>query len=108
MSNAEPQLSRRSIFKILLGVLALYVSFGAAFYHFVERWSWLDSFYFTVVTLATVGYGDFVPKTDAGKLFTMPYIFIGIGLFIYVANSFLKSRAEQRIEKHKAKKEGEG
>ena len=38
----------------------------------------LDSFYFSVVTLATVGYGDFTPQTDAGKLFTAVYVLVGI------------------------------
>lgn len=47
------------------GVLAL----GTIFYHWVEGWRWLDSLYFCVITLAMVGYGDFSPKTDLGKLF---------------------------------------
>ncbi len=44
---------------------------GTTFYHFVEGWRWLDSLYFCVITLATVGYGDFSPRTDLGKVFTM-------------------------------------
>ncbi len=52
---------------------------GMTFYHFVENWTWLDSLYFSVITLTTVGYGDFSPKTDAGKIFTMIYILAGLG-----------------------------
>jgi hypothetical protein len=37
----------------------------------------LDSLYFSVITLATVAYGDFSPYTMAGKIFTVFYIFIG-------------------------------
>ena len=67
-------------------VLAL-VSFGSWFYRVVEELSWLDSTYFTVVTLTTVGYGDFVPETSAGKVFTMLYLMIGIGLIVaFVSN----------------------
>lgn len=52
------------------------------FYHFVEKWSWIDAFYFSVITIATVGYGDFSPQTNLGKLFTVGYILVGIGLFV--------------------------
>jgi voltage-gated potassium channel Kch len=53
---------------------------GTFFYHRVEGWGWLDSLYFSVITLTTVGYGDFSPKTDAGKLFTIFYILVGLGI----------------------------
>lgn len=56
------------------------IAVGTAFYHAVEGWMWVDSFYFSVITLATVGYGDFTPKTTAGKLFTVVYILIGLGI----------------------------
>lgn len=66
----------RALFFWVLGILAL----GTWFYSRVEHWRLLDSLYFTITTLATVGYGDFYPKTDAGKIFTIFYIIIGIGL----------------------------
>lgn len=69
-------------------VVAAAISFivlGAIFYRIVEKFSWLDSFYFTVMTLATVGYGDIVPKTGIGKVFTMFYVLIGISIFVVLA-----------------------
>lgn len=95
--------ARTKIISGLLIILGVYISVGAIFYHFVEKWQWIDSFYFTVITLSTVGYGDFSPQTVAGKLFTMPYVFIGIGLFIAVANSLLKNRSQKVIAKRQLK-----
>ncbi len=66
----------RALFLWVLALLAL----GTWFYWRVEGWRPLDSLYFTVTTLTTVGYGDFYPRTDAGKLFTIFYIVVGIGL----------------------------
>lgn len=53
---------------------------GVLFYTRVEKWSVLNAVYFCVVTLATVGYGDITPTTDAGKIFTMFYIIVGLAI----------------------------
>ena len=43
---------------------------GSTVYHYSENRSWVDTIYFSVVTLTTVGFGDFAPKTDGGNIFT--------------------------------------
>lgn len=80
----------RGLFWTVVGVIAL----GTLFYHEFEKWSWIDSFYFTVVTLATVGYGDLSPTHPFTKLFTTLYIVIGLGLL----SSFILKLAEIRVE----------
>ena len=85
------------------GALTLALSLiliATVFYWLVERWSLLDSAYFSVVTIATVGYGDFAPKTALGKAFTIAYIFAGIGVFVAavtaIAHAALHSEALPR------------
>ena len=55
---------------------------GMFFYHWAEGWSYLDSMYFCVVSLATVGYGDLTPTTPLAKLFTIVYLINGIGILL--------------------------
>lgn len=69
-------------FRSLLWVVVILLISGTAFYHGVEKWRILDSLYFSVTTLVTVGFGDFSPKTDLGKVFTIVYIFIGVGVLL--------------------------
>jgi len=68
--------------RAVLFTAATLIAAGAVFYRQIENMSWIDSFYFTVITLTTVGYGDIAPETTAGKLFTMLYVLIGIGLLV--------------------------
>ena len=58
------------------------MNIGAFLYQWLENWSWLDSLYFVVITLATIGYGDFVPTTPITKLLTIFYSLNGIILLL--------------------------
>jgi hypothetical protein len=69
-------------FRGLVVLMSIIWGIGVVFYHNVERWSWIDSLYFCVVTSATVGYGDFSPETRLGKLFTIGYIICSVGIFV--------------------------
>lgn len=64
---------------------------GAVFYHLVEGLNYVDALYFTACTLTTVGYGDFAPQTDLGKIFTAFYAFLGIGIFLGFAAALFQS-----------------
>ncbi|MBN2042764.1 MAG: two pore domain potassium channel family protein [Candidatus Aenigmarchaeota archaeon] len=68
-------------------LIVILLSFGTSIYHFVEGWSFVDSFYFSTITLTTIGYGDIAPTTDAGKILTSFYALIGIGVMLYILSS---------------------
>ncbi|MBN8702340.1 MAG: two pore domain potassium channel family protein [Bacteroidetes bacterium] len=69
-------------YRELLTTTVLVLAIGAGTFHYLEGWSILDSVYFCVITLTTIGYGDLTPKTDIGKIFNMIYIVIGLGLIL--------------------------
>ncbi len=72
----------RPEFRALLGLVGLLIAAGMFFYRRVEDFGWIDSLYFSVITLTTVGYGDLHPATAAGKLFTAGYVLIGVGVLV--------------------------
>lgn len=76
-----------SEYRDLLYTTLLTIAGGSVIYHLLEGWGWIDCVYFSVITLSTIGYGDFSPQTDGGKLFTIFYIIIGIGIILSFINS---------------------
>ncbi len=76
---------------IIITILAVILGIGTAFYHYSEGWSLVDAFYFSTITLTTIGYGDLAPTTDGAKIFTAFYAIFGIGLMLYFVRSVIGS-----------------
>jgi voltage-gated potassium channel len=97
---------------ILITTIIIIIT-GTLAYHYLEGWSYIDSLYFSVVTLTTIGYGDFSPQTDAGKLFTILYIVAGIGMILSFINTvqhhytYMKHKERREILKNRGLKKKE-
>jgi len=88
-------------FRAGIGLAFLILLSGTVFYRSVEGWSWTDALYFSVTTISTVGLGDLSPRTDFGKLFTVVYIFVGVGVFVALFTQFARALIkgeEKRVE----------
>ena len=72
---------------------------GTIFFKLVEAWSWVDAYYFTVVTISTVGYGDVTPVTDLGKIGATILIFAGLGVFALTLQQVAAEKLAER-ERH--------
>nr|AIF06761.1 Kef-type K+ transport systems, predicted NAD-binding component [uncultured marine group II/III euryarchaeote KM3_195_B08] len=74
---------KQNIFLSISLIILLY-AVGFAVYSHLEGWSFIDSIYFQTMTFTTIGYGDIVPVTDEGKLFTVLISWIGISIAFFV------------------------
>lgn len=85
-------------FRALVGAVGTVMAMGTLYFWLFQDWTLVDSFYFTVTTLTTVGYGDLTPQTDGAKLAAVALQLSGIGLFVLllseVARRSLGARAE--------------
>ncbi|KAG6611233.1 uncharacterized protein IUM83_12653 [Phytophthora cinnamomi] len=63
---------------VALSLVLSYIGVSILVFHFIEKWNVVDCVYYAMVIVTTVGYGDVVPKTTAGKAFTIFFAFYGI------------------------------
>jgi voltage-gated potassium channel len=64
-------------------VLQVIVLFGIAGYMIIERASLLDALFMTTISITTVGYGEVIPLSEAGKLFTIILLIVSWGIFAF-------------------------
>lgn len=76
---------------IILILMAMFI--GTFVFHSLENWSWVDSFYFTSVTMLTIGSNNLVPTTAVSKIFTVFFAFSTIGIVLYTITTIARQRS---------------
>jgi len=71
---------------------------GTVGYMVIEGWNFIDSLYMTVITVATVGFGETHTLSSQGHIFTIILIFLGVGFFAYVGGFIVQFAVEGQIK----------
>jgi voltage-gated potassium channel len=90
--------------RVYLSILFCVMVVGTIGLMVFEQLSLLDAFYFLIVTIATVGYGDIHPLTPAGKVLVMIIILTGVGCFVGVAANSIEYMIDERERKTRIEK----
>ena len=90
-------------FRALASLVVILLVGGTVFYWRVEGWSVLDSLYFSVITLTTVGYGDLAPAAALSKVFTMIYVLLGLGILVSFVSIVAGHAVDARVERKEGK-----
>jgi voltage-gated potassium channel len=85
--------------KALPVVAGALVLTGTLFYWRFEDWTVIEALYFSVVTLTTVGFGDFTPTTAGTQIFTIIYILTGLGVLVALLSSVAQQYLRQKGER---------
>jgi len=88
LRKSIPLVAKQRLTWILILVLCI-IAYGTLGFHFIEGQPWIVSFYWTFVTIGTVGYGDYSPETSLGMFFTISLIILGIGTFALAIESLV-------------------
>jgi hypothetical protein len=91
-------------FKIFLLIFLSVMVLGISGFMLIEGLSFINAFYFSIVTLATVGYGDIHPLTTAGKILAIVMIVMGVGTFLGVIANATEMMLNQREKKARLEK----
>lgn len=93
----------------MIGIIGILFVVGTVTYHNTENLSYTDSFYFTGMTLLTIGYGDIHPTTQFTKIFTVFFGMAGVGMMLlfltiisqelYTRQEVFRARAQKRAQK---------
>jgi len=92
--------THRRIRKIFV-TLATLVVCGTVLFKYLEPFTWIQAFYFTVTTMSTVGMGDLVPSTDLTRLVVSVYILISVTLYISLAAYIGGAYLDAHTRRHK-------
>lgn len=93
--------------KISLFILLVLVSLGTAGYMSIEGWRFLDAFYMTVITLATVGFQEVHDLSDAGRVFTILLIVVGVSVLGYTVGKLAQIMFEGEFQRFLGRKKVE-
>jgi len=86
---------RRLRFALFLLVIAVLI--GTCGYRIIEQTPWFDAYYMSLVTLSTVGFGEVIPLSHAGRFFTSFLIIFNIGFFAYAISTVTSIFADPEI-----------
>ena len=76
----------------LIGFFVILI--GTVGYSLIEGWDVLDALYMTIITVATIGYGEVKPLSNTGRWFTLFIIVFGVGTMAYLIGQFTRVMVE--------------
>ncbi len=99
LQDIEASIIRKIILLVL--IMALIIIVGTFYYHFFENISLVDSFFFTIITITTVGYS--IPKenfSEFSKIFTSILILSGIAIVTYGVSNIASAFFDENVRKY--------
>lgn len=84
---------------ILLGTIVLLLVAGAFLFSGLEGWTFFEAFYYSAMVATTIGFGDYVPQTDLGKVFTIIYALSMVPMVLYAFAIIAKYNVETAYKK---------
>lgn len=78
------------------------IALATVLFRWIEGWPWIDAAFFSITTISTIGYGNITPVTTTGKIVTMVYIVLGLGVFVAATSAVAEAlvRRGEQVRRH--------
>ena len=83
----------------MVSVLLVLIAVGTVGFHYIEHWSWFDSFYMVVITISTIGYAEVHTLSRAGRAFNIFLIAAGVGTVFLMIGALTQALLEFELGK---------
>ena len=87
-------MSPKAKLQLSLGAIAVLIAIGTIGFKIILGNPWFDCFYFTIITLTTIGYGEIEGMTELGRYFTAFLIITGVTTIGYALSVAARSVLE--------------
>lgn len=92
-------MNRLRALQVCVAAVVLLAAVGTAGFHYIEGWSWFDSFYMVVITFSTIGYGEVHPLSYAGRVFNVGLIITGVVVVFLLIGALTQALLEFELGK---------
>lgn len=94
----KDDLSRQLLLAFLLSQIILWG--GVVGYMVIEGYTFFQALYMTVISITTTGYGEVFGLSKAGRIFTMVLLSVSVGVFFYIATTFVQALIAGQIQQY--------
>jgi voltage-gated potassium channel len=92
-------LKRLPALEVCAVAILVLTAVGTAGFHYIEHWSWFDSFYMVVITFSTIGYGEVHPLSHLGRAFNIGLIIAGVAVVFLMIGALTQALLEFELGK---------
>eukprot|EP00820_Chromera_velia_P002893 Cvel_16324.t1-p1 / transcript=Cvel_16324.t1 / gene=Cvel_16324 / organism=Chromera_velia_CCMP2878 / gene_product=hypothetical protein / transcript_product=hypothetical protein / location=Cvel_scaffold1253:247-4507(-) / protein_length=178 / sequence_SO=supercontig / SO=protein_coding / is_pseudo=false len=93
--EAHQQKMRRRL--LAASIFVGHMTLWAIFFRFTQDWNWIESAYFVVVTVTTVGYGDYFPSDDWRPAHLL-FIWISLTIVTFCIGILMENASESGLK----------
>lgn len=90
---------KREVLLIPIFFVIVLIIIGVSYFMLMEGWSLVDAFYFVIMTITTVGYGDLVPTHDTSKIVTAIFALMSIPIVLMTVSLLVENYFEGQINR---------
>ncbi len=83
----------RNLRRVSIALAVIFV-LGTIGFHVIEGWPWFDCFYMVLITVSTIGYSEVHPLTEAGRIFNVIVIVVGVGVVFLAIGALTQALLE--------------